>query len=160
MTTSFFRLFRRVTGNHADLVRICLEGMPHQTRKILGKSDLSGKDLPDLPTIPSTCKHRLVYIDVATRLQEGQIRKIKRDFCISPKVYKTANRVTDLKEAVEVKLYVGSSVNRRRGHTRNREHEDISKSMLMPDRISIITQLEARCFVQRSPAWRMAKLLR
>ncbi|KAL7928377.1 hypothetical protein V8C35DRAFT_285327 [Trichoderma chlorosporum] len=126
MTIGFFGLFRRVAGNHEDLARLCLEGMPRQTRKVLGKADLGKEDLLDLPVMPPTCKHRLVYMDVATRLEQGQIRQAMRDFGTGPKLYKQPNRNTDLKEAREVKLYVGSSVNKRGGEMRTREHVDIS----------------------------------
>lgn len=126
MTIGFFGLFRRVAGNPSDLARICLEGMPRQTRKIFGKADLCEKDLLDLPAMPATCKHRLVYMDVATRLENGQIRQVMRDFGTGAKLYKQPKQGTDLKSAAEVRLYVGSSVNKRGGERRTREHVDIS----------------------------------
>ncbi|PTB49791.1 hypothetical protein M431DRAFT_96751, partial [Trichoderma harzianum CBS 226.95] len=126
MTLGFHSLFRRAAANPAALIRICLDGMPRKVRQVLGKEDLSEIDFLDLPAIPSVCKHRLVYVDVATRLHQEQIKREVRNRGDGHKPFKTPMPACDLKEALEAKLYVGSSVNKLGSYNRIREHEAIA----------------------------------
>ncbi|KAL7952002.1 hypothetical protein V8C42DRAFT_339899 [Trichoderma barbatum] len=126
MTRGFHSLFRRAAANPAGLARICLDGMPQQVRKVLGKEDLSEIDFLNLPTIPALCKHRLVYVDVATRLHQEQVKKEVRDGGYGPKSFKAPTSSCDVKDALEAKLYVGSSVNKLGSYNRIREHEAIA----------------------------------
>lgn len=58
-------------GNPLNLAEILLEGMLRQMRKIFGDKDLSADNFLNLSTVSSTYKHRLVYMDAATRLSKG-----------------------------------------------------------------------------------------
>ncbi|KAH0529021.1 hypothetical protein TsFJ059_003823 [Trichoderma semiorbis] len=123
MTFGFHAIFCRAAANPAELVSICLDGMPRQVRKVLGKKDLSEIDLLDLPLVPSRCKHRLVYVDVATRFHQDQIRLVTKNNGYGNKPYKAIKPTCDLKEALQTKLYVGSSVNKMGSYYRIQEHE-------------------------------------
>ncbi|PTB61692.1 hypothetical protein BBK36DRAFT_1131195 [Trichoderma citrinoviride] len=129
MTTGFYHLLRRAAADPASLVRTCPDGMPRIVRKILGKRDLSEKDLLALPIVPSPCNRRLVYVDVATRLRQEQVREVTRNFRGRPKPYKAATP-SDLEDALGIKLFVGLSLNRLGGHTRIRQHEGIANGHL------------------------------
>ncbi|KAK1243968.1 hypothetical protein MKX08_002106 [Trichoderma sp. CBMAI-0020] len=118
MTLSFHFIFRKAAVNPDNLIQIILDGMPLQARKVLGKKDLSPLDLLDLPVIPRKFKHRLVYLDIAIRLAQDKIRNVQR----GSRFLKEAMSPTDLQQALQVKLYVGSSVNALGGHTRIRAH--------------------------------------
>ncbi|KAM0254383.1 hypothetical protein ACHAQJ_006852 [Trichoderma viride] len=126
MPMSFYILFQRASADPAGLVRICLQGMPRETRKILGKADLTSKDLLDLPLVPPRCKHRLVYMDIATQLHESQIHRKRRYFGHHTKMYKAANSSSDVRRALKTKLYVGSSVAKVGGFARIQTHEAIA----------------------------------
>jgi hypothetical protein len=128
MTMASRIIFQKAAVNPDNLIQIILEGMPLQTRKVLGKKDLDPLDLLDLPVIPRKCKHRLVYLDVATRLPRGKIQRVQRvlrgsDGNLS---FKEATSPADLRQASQVKLYVGSSVSVPGAHTRIRKHEAIA----------------------------------
>lgn len=122
MVVSFYAIFKRAAVNPNNLLEIILQGIPLQTRKVLGKADLKATDLFDLPLIPDKCMHRLVYMDVATELRDEQICRVKK-FKACSTFYKAAKPMVNLKEASRVSLYVGSSM-RKAGSWHRIEHEN------------------------------------
>lgn len=122
MSTSFYSLLKRAAVDPDSLLETVLQGIPLQTRKVLGKADLKATDLLDLPLIPKAFKHWLVYINIATELRDEQICQEKK-FATSSKLYKVAKPLVNVKEASKTSLYVGSSIRKEGSWKRIQEHE-------------------------------------
>lgn len=123
ISAMFRALFARAAADPERLVKICLDGIPLQVQKLLGKEDLEEIDLLDLPLVPLGCKDRLVYIDIVTRILKDQIRQERR---WGGRLFKVAKCSSDLKDALDVKLYVGSSVGKKGGYARTQKHECVA----------------------------------
>ncbi|KKP03534.1 hypothetical protein THAR02_04341 [Trichoderma harzianum] len=117
MTLGFHSLIQRAAANPAALVWIFLDGMPRKVRQVLDKEDLSEIDFLDLPAIPSVCKHRLVYVDVAPCLHQGQIKREVRNRGYGHKTFKISMPACDLKEALEAKLYLKKKLEQQTSYT-------------------------------------------
>lgn len=129
MTRSFCAMFNKAAKDPNQLLEIILQGVPLQTRKALGKltEDSNATDLLDLPPVPDSVRHRLVYANVATELYDEQIC-YARKFAGSATLYKAAKPSVNLKETSKASLYVGSPIRKEASWKRIREHEMAAKN--------------------------------
>lgn len=121
MTRQFRSLLSRIRPE--DLKDHLLSGIPRLTQKVLGKPDLMPKDLLDLPLVPCNLTHRLVYLDVATRMPNEDVTYGPSALTLRSKNIKRLREGADPFKAAEIKAYVGSSISKQGGRNRLAQHE-------------------------------------
>ncbi|KAL3600847.1 hypothetical protein FPOAC2_05097 [Fusarium poae] len=111
---------------HADceqLIEDLLEHMPDKVQQVLGRPNLQPIDLLDLPEVPKRFEHRLVYTNVPVDVGVDNVVQAQSQLMTNYHLVKTLKPGTTIKSKMDIRAYVGSSINKKGGYLRLRDHE-------------------------------------
>ncbi|KAF5551799.1 hypothetical protein FMEXI_3142 [Fusarium mexicanum] len=103
-----------------QLIDNIFKHIPNKVQKLLGKQDLRPIDLLDLPQVPQNFMHRLTYVDIAVRAGVNNITRLPG---VTKNPVKSIKHGAQLECETEIKVYAGSTMNKRGARKRIRHHE-------------------------------------